>query len=69
MITQYVLRNKNLTPLLLMILCTCCALTTSVHAEAVHIPDPNLRSAIADALNIAPGAVITQNNMKQTDGP
>ena len=65
MITQYVLRNKNLTPLLLMILCTCCALTTSVHAEAVHIPDPNLRSAIADALNIAPGAVITQNNMKQ----
>ena len=62
MITPYVLRSKSLTPLLLMILCPCCVLTTSVHAQAVHIPDPNLRAAVRDALN---GAPITQATMRR----
>ena len=53
MITQYALRNNNRTPLLLITLCMCCALTTTVHAQDIHIPDPNLRAAIADELNIA----------------
>ena len=65
MITQYVLRSKSLTPLLLMILCTCCALTTSVHAQAVHIPDPNLRQAVSEALNLPAGGPITEADMRQ----
>ena len=65
MITQYALRNKNLTPLLLTILCACCALTTSVHAQAVHIPDPNLRQAVSEALNLPVGGPITEANMRQ----
>ncbi|MDE0042220.1 MAG: leucine-rich repeat domain-containing protein [Candidatus Poribacteria bacterium] len=65
MITQYALRNKNLTPLLLTILCACCALTTSVHAQAVHIPDPNLRQAVSEALNLPAGDPITQADMRQ----
>ena len=65
MITQYALRNKNLTPLLLTILCACCALTTSVHAQPVHIPDPNLRQAVSEALNLPAGGPITQADMRQ----
>ena len=65
MITQYVLRSKSLTPLLLMIVGVCCALTTSVHAQAVHIPDPNLRAAIADELGVPHGALITEAGMKR----
>ena len=65
MITQYVLRSKSLTPLLLMIVSVCCALTTSVHAQAVHIPDPNLRAAIADELGVPHGAPITEADMKR----
>ncbi len=65
MITQYALRNKNLTPLLLTILCACCALTTSVHAQAVHIPDPNLRQAVSEALNVPAGSPITETDMRQ----
>ncbi len=65
MITQYALRNKNVTSLLLIILCLCCALTTSVHSQAVHIPDPNLRAAVADTLNIPGNVPITQEDMRQ----
>ena len=65
MITQYALRNKHLTPLLLMILCTCCALTASVHAQPVHLPDSNLRQAVSEALNLPTGAPITEADMRQ----
>ena len=65
MITQYALRNKILTPLLLMILCTCCALTASVHAQPVHIPDPNLKQAVSEALNLPVGSPITEADMRQ----
>ena len=65
MITQYALRNKNVTSLLLIILCLCCALTTSVHSQAVHIPDPNLRAAVADTLNIPGNVPITQEDMRR----
>ena len=65
MITQYALRNKILTPLLLMILCTCCALTASVHAQPVHLPDSNLRQAVSEALNLPTGAPITEADMRQ----
>ena len=51
MITPYALGNKNLTPSLLIILCMCCALTTSVYAQTIHIPDSNLRRAITEELN------------------
>ncbi len=53
MITQYALRNNNHTPLLLITLCMCCALTISVHAQDIHIPDPSLRAAVRETLNIA----------------
>ena len=43
----------------------CCALTISVHAQVIHIPDPNLRAAIADALDIPRGAPITQEDMNR----
>ena len=65
MITQYALRNNNRTPLLLITLCMCCALTISVHAQDIHIPDPNLRSAIANALNVPHGSPITQEDMNR----
>ena len=68
MITKYALRNKNLTSLLLIILCTCCALTTSVHAQAVHIPDPNLRAAVSNALNLDADTLITQEALAQITG-
>ena len=65
MITQYALRKKPVTPLLLTILCVYCALTTSVHAEAVHIPDPNLKQAVSGALNLPAGVPITEADMRQ----
>ena len=61
MITQYALRNKHLTPLLLMILCMCCALTTSVHAQPVHIPDPNLRTVIRETLGLVDDNITRQD--------
>ena len=63
MITQYVLRSKSLTPLPLMILCVCCALTASVHAQAVHIPDPQLRMAVHEALNIAADLTLDRTDL------
>ena len=65
MITQYALRNKNLTPLLLIVLCTYCALTVSVHAQPVHIPDLNLRQAVSEALNLPVESPITEADMRQ----
>ena len=63
MITKYVLRNKYFTQLLLIIFCTCCALTTSVHAQAVHIPDSNLRIAIVQELNLPHNSPVTIGHM------
>ena len=65
MITQYALRNNNRTPLLLITLCMCCALTTTVHAQDIHIPDPNLRAAVRDALILPADASITQADMNR----
>ena len=65
MITQIALSNKYLTPPLLIILCMCCALTTSVHAQAVHIPDPNLRQVVSEALHVPAGTPITAAEMRQ----
>ena len=63
MITQYALRNKILTPSLLIILFTCCALTTSVHAQIVHIPDLNLRLAVNEHLNLPPNTQLTRSDV------
>ena len=63
MITKYALRNKILAPLLLIVLSVCCAVTASVHAQAVHIPDPNLRAEIADALELPLGTPVTEEHM------
>ena len=63
MITKYALRNKILAPLLLIVLSVCCALTTSVHAQAVHIPDPNLRAAVRNELDLPANVSITQEDM------
>ena len=41
------------------------ALCTPLFAQVVDIPDPNLRAAIADALNIAHDAPITQEDMNR----
>ena len=62
MITKYALRNKILAPLLLIVLSMCCALTTSVHAQIVHIPDDNLRTAVRHALK---GTIPTNESMQQ----
>ena len=50
---------SNLSLLLFFILCT------AAHAQPVHIPDSNLRAAIADALNIAHDAPITRQDMRR----
>ena len=65
MITQIALRKKYLTPWLLIILSVCCALTASVHAQAVHIPDPNLRAAVRAELKLPADAAITQDDMNR----
>ena len=41
------------------------ALSSAAFAKVVDIPDPNLRAAIADALNIAHDAPITQEDMNR----
>ena len=41
------------------------ALSSAAFAQTVDIPDPNLRSAIADALGVPHGAPITEADMKR----
>ena len=41
----------------------CCALTISVHAQDIHIPDPNLRAAVREELKLPAGAPVTQADM------
>ena len=43
--------------------------TVYAHPSPVDIPDPNLRTAIADALNIAHGTPITQDDMHRPYAP
>ncbi len=53
--------RQNLTLYLLLYIIPC----TPLLAQAVHIPDRNLRAAIADTLNIAHDAPITQEDMNR----
>ena len=41
------------------------SLTTRVSAQVVDIPDPNLREALREALNLTPGEPITREAMLQ----
>ena len=34
-------------------------------AQVVHIPDPNLRQAVSEALNVPPGTPIMEADMRQ----
>ena len=52
------------------IVCAIIALTLTVfsidaYAQIVHIPDPNLGAAIRETLKLAPGAPITQGDMRR----
>ena len=67
MITQIALGNKNLTPLLLIILGMCCDLTASVHAQPIHIPDKNLLAAIRETLGHDRISTSTVRRLRQLD--
>ena len=54
-----------LTILCLFTLTLLLSLTTWVYAQPVHIPDPNLRAAVRDTLNLPDGTPITRDAMLQ----
>ena len=67
MITQIALGNKYLTPPLLIVLGMCCALTASVDAQPIHIPDKNLLAAIRETLGHDRVSTSTVRRLRQLD--